>query len=303
MPTAIWGILLTMAKLAVQPKPKPRARRTTQRAAVPPELAREIEQMLQELQSIELLEEDGEPLESEWHVVQIHLLDDLVRQHLGPSNDYFCGGNMFVYYSTEQARSINAGKPAYKGPDFFVVRDVDGTKPRKSWVAWEEGGRYPDLVIELISPRTAKKDKEENLHFYAKVLRVAEYYWYDQDKGELQGYYLTDGRYEPITPNERGWLWSKILGAYLGVWEGTHSGRRYRWLRLYRADGSLVPTPEEIAEQAQRQAEQERQRAEQERQRAEQEHQRAEQERQRAEQAEAELERLRALLREKGIEV
>jgi len=260
--------------MATQSASKPRTRRRSQHAAVPPELARDIEQMLQELENLELLEEDGEPLESEWHVVQIHLLDDIVREHLGTRNDYFCGGNMFVYYSVEQARAINAGRPAYKGPDFFVVRNVDGSKPRRYWVAWEEGGRYPDLVIELISPRTAKKDKEENLVFYARVLRVPEYFWYDQDTGELRGYSLVDEHYEPLAPNEWGWLWSQILEAYMGVWEGVYKGRRYRWLRLYRADGSLVPTPHELAEQ----------------------------ERQRAEQAEAELERLRALLRERGIE-
>lgn len=277
-----------MAKTVAQPKPKPRARRTTQRAAVPPELAREIEQMLEELKNLELLEEDGEPLESDWHVMQIHLLLDVVYQHLEPRSDYFCGGNMFVYYSTEQARAVKAGKPAYKGPDFFVVWDVDGSKPRKSWVAWEEGGRYPDLVVELVSPSTAKKDKEENLRFYAEVLRVAEYFWYDPDTRELRGYRLAEGHYEPIVPNERGWLWSRELGAYFGLWEGVYRRRRYWWVRLYREDGSLVPTPAEVAEQ--------------ERQRAEQERQRAEQERQRAEQAEAELERLRTLLRERGIE-
>ncbi|MEN3001012.1 MAG: Uma2 family endonuclease [Armatimonadota bacterium] len=285
-----------MAQTVAQPKPKPRTRRTKPHAAVPPELAHDIQQLLQELQNLELLEEDGEPLESEWHVVQIHLLDDLVRQHLGPTPNYFCGGNMFVYYSTEQAQALNSGRPAYKGSDFFVVRNVDGSKSRRYWAAWEEGGRYPDLVIELISPRTAKKDKEENLRLYAEVLRVQEYFWYDQDVVELRGYRLVAGRYEGIEPNERGWLWSEVLGAYLGVWEGVYNGRRYRWLRLYGADGSLVPTPRELLEQ-------ERVRVEQERQRAEQERQRAEQERQRAEQAEAELERLRALLRERGIEV
>ncbi len=256
---------------------------------MPPEHLHELERMLQELENLELLEEDGEPLESDWHVVQIHLLDEVVHQHLGPSNDYFCSGNMFIYYSTEQARDIRAGKTAYKGPDFFVVRNVDGTKQRPYWVAWEEGGRYPDLIVELISPRTAKKDKEDNLHFYAEVLRVPEYFWYDQDKGELQGYHLTNHHYEPIVPNEKGWFWSRILGAYLGVWEGVYNGRRYRWLRLFREDGTLVPTLGELAEQ--------------ERQRAEQERQRAEQERQRAEQAEAELRRLREQLRKRGIEI
>jgi Uma2 family endonuclease len=245
--------------------------------------------MLQRLQSVELIEEDGEPLESEWHVVQIHLLDELVRQHLGDTGDYFCGGNMFVYYSLEQAEAISSGRPAYKGPDFFVVRGVDGRKARRYWVSWKEEGRYPDLVVELVSPRTAKKDKEENVRFYAEVFRVAEYFWYDQDSGELAGYHLVGGAYEPIEANEAGWLWSRVLGAYLGVWFGEYMGRRYRWLRLYGADGVLVPA---VAE-----------RFEQERQRAEQERQRAEQERQRAERAEAELERLRALLRERGVEI
>jgi hypothetical protein len=77
---------------------------------------------------------------------------------------------------------------------------------------------------------------------------------------------LRDGRYVPIEPNEQGWLWSQELGAWLGVWEGVYQGRHYPWLRLYYADGTLVPT----------QAEAERQRAEAERQRAEAERQRAE---------------------------
>jgi transposase-like protein len=40
-------------------------------------------------------------------------------------------------------------------------------------------------------------------------------------------------------------------------------GWRYRWLRFYREDGSLVPTREEIAEAERQRAEAERQRAEQ----------------------------------------
>jgi uncharacterized protein YceH (UPF0502 family) len=41
-------------------------------------------------------------------------------------------------------------------------------------------------------------------------------------------------------PDERGWLWSRVLGAYIGVWEGEVLNRRYRWLRLFDADGNLV---------------------------------------------------------------
>ncbi len=298
-----------MARTAV-PAPtqkQPRRRKTSVRGT--PQHAHELDALIQKLKHLELLEEDGEPLESQWHVMQIHLLIELTRQHLGEPTHYFCGGNMFVYYSTDQAEAVKTSKTAYKGPDFFVVRGVDGTKLRRYWVAWEEGGRYPDLVVELVSPSTAKKDKEDNLRFYAEVLRVAEYFWYDPDLEELRGYGLRGSGYEAKEADERGWLWSEVLGAYIGLWEGWYEGRVGRWLRLYGSDGRLVPTVEEVALQERARAEQERARAEQEharagqeRQRAEQERQRAEQERARAEQAEAELRRLRELLRERGIE-
>jgi hypothetical protein len=86
-------------------------------------------------------------MESDWHVVSISLLDELVRNHLGEPNHYFCGGNMFIYYSLQQAKEIEEyveaetpkRKPRFKGPDFFLVKGVDGTKPRDSWVVWERG--------------------------------------------------------------------------------------------------------------------------------------------------------------------
>ena len=243
-------------------------------------------------------------MESDWHVVQIHLLDELVRQLLEGRTDFFCGGNMFIYYSLKQARSVKRGRPLYKGPDFFVVKEVDGTKPRKYWAVWEEDGRYPDVIVELLSPTTAQKDKVENLRLYERVFRTSEYFWYDVETGELRGFRLRDGHYVPIEPNERGWLWSAELGVWLGVWEGVYQGRRYRWLRLYNADGSLVPTGREAERQR---AEAERQRAEAERRRAEEalrqleaERQRAEAERQRAEAERQRAERLAQRLRELG---
>ena len=257
-------------------KPVEQKRRQRVKVPVPP------------LPRIKLLEGDGEPLESDWHVVQIHLLDELVRQLFEGRTDFFCGGNMFIYYSLKQARSVKRGRPLYKGPDFFVVKEVDGTKPRKYWAVWEEDGRYPDVIVELLSPTTAQKDKVENLRLYERVFRTGEYFWYDVETGELRGFRLRDGHYVPIEPNERGWLWSAELGVWLGVWEGVYQGRRYRWLRLYDREGRLVPTQAELAEA-------ERQRAEAERQRAEEALRQLEAERQRAE-------RLAQRLRELGYE-
>ena len=242
-------------------------------------------------------------MESDWHVVSISLLDELVRNHLGEPNHYFCGGNMFIYYSLQQAKEIEEyveaetpkRKPRFKGPDFFLVKGVDGTKPRDSWVVWEEDGRYPDLVVEFISSSTRQKDVERNVGFYAQVFRVPEYFWFDRRSGELVGYRLTADGYVRIEPDARGWLWSAVLGAYLGVWRGSYRGRAWPWLRLWDSEGQLVLTREEreareraAREQAEAQAQQERERAEQ-----------AEA---RAQQLQAELEQLRERLRQQGIE-
>jgi Uma2 family endonuclease len=274
-----------MATPATTPKPK-RPKRAAPQADAPP-LADDIRASLEQLQQLKLYPGDGDRMESDWHVVSITLLDELVRNHLGAPKHYFCGGNMFIYYSVAQAKEVEeyveaktvARKPRFKGPDFFLVRDVDGTKPRESWVVWDEGGRYPDLVVEFISTSTRKKDVDENVKFYARVFRVPEYFWFDRRSGELVGYRLSGSSYTPIEPDARGRLWSEVLGAYLGVWRGEYRGRRFPWLRLWDKEGRLVPTTAERAarEQAEAQAQQER----------------AERER-----LQAELERLREQLRQ-----
>jgi Uma2 family endonuclease len=303
-----------------KPKRKPRAKRQDTPQPCPDPIAAS----LQQLQQLKLPSGDGDKMESDWHVVSIALLDELVRNHLGAPQNYFCGGNMFIYYSVEQAKEIEeyveaetvARKPRFKGPDFFLVKDVDGTKPRESWVVWQEDGRYPDLVVEFISPSTRRKDVNENAKFYATVFRVPEYFWFDRYRGVLRGYRLSTGGYAPIRADRRGWLWSEVLGAYVGVWKGEYRGRVFPWLRLWDKDGNLVLTRAEreareraTREQAEAQAQQERERAERERERAEQERAareqaeaQAQQERERAEQLQAELERLREMLRQQGIE-
>jgi len=222
-------------------------------------------------------------MESDWHIVSITLLDELVRNHLGTPTNYFCGGNMFIYYSIQQAKEIEQyvetetpkRKPRFKGPDFFLVKEVDGTKPRESWVVWEEDGRYPDLVVEFISTSTRKKDVDANVKFYERVFRVLEYFWFDRRVGELVGYRLVGSGYELIEPSEQGWLWSEQLGAYLGVSVGAYRGRMWSWLRLWDGDGQLVLTREEREARAEA----------------------------RAERLQAELERIREALRERGIEL
>ena len=78
------------------------------------------------LPKVELLESDGEKLETEWHRIVINLLLECLHNHLRGRNDYYANGNSFIYYSESQARNRD-----YRGPDFFFVWDVDGSYPRE----------------------------------------------------------------------------------------------------------------------------------------------------------------------------
>lgn len=260
---------------------------------------------------VHLVTDDGEPMDSPWHRSQMNLLIESILHHWQDRTDYYVGGNMFVYYSIQQAeqvvRDIQEGvHRAYRGPDFFVVKGVDGQKPRKAWVVWEEDGRYPDVIVELLSPTTFREDTVRKKEIYERIFRTPEYFWYDPESDDLVGWRLRQGRYRRIRENPRGWLWSQELGLWLGRWDGEYLGEGGRWIRFYDPTGELVLIGSEAerqrAEAALRQAETERQRAEAALRQVEIERQRAEAERQRADRLEAELARLKARLAALGLE-
>ena len=258
-----------------------------------------IEDEEYELPEIELPEEDGVPLESNWHRAQINLLIDNTKYRWPDRQDFFAGGNMFIYYSLQQARNKD-----YKGPDFFVIKGVDGSLQRRKWVAWEEDGRLPHVIVELMSPSTARQDLTSKKTLYQDVFRTAEYFAYNPESLRLYGWRLQEGGvYAEIATNPQGRIWSSELQAWIGPWSGEYLRQRDIWLRLFDESGQLIPIEAEAERQkvdAQRQrADAEQQRADAEQQRAEAERQRAETERQRAETAEAEIALLRAALAER----
>ena len=239
-----------------------------------------------EIPFIELPTEDGIPLETNWHRMEMNLLIESVHYHWRDRDDYFTGGNMFVYYSYEQVRNRD-----YRGPDFFLVKGVEGIRDRSAWIVWEEDGKYPDVIIELASPSTIDIDLGAKKALYEQIFRTPEYFCYDPTGSILDGWRLVGGRYQDITPNEQGWLWSEEMELWLGTWQGEFQRIETTWLRFYTPDGQLVLTL----------AEAEAQRAQAEAQRAQAEAQRAQAEAQRADAAEAEVARLRARLAELGV--
>jgi Uma2 family endonuclease len=190
--------------------------------------------------------DDGEPMETARHREQMSLLIDSLKRHWSQRTDYYVGGNMFVHYDLRNRKR-------FRGPDFFLVLDVED-RERKSWVVWQEEMRFPDVIIELLSDSTRHVDKGEKKTLYERVFRTEEYYLYDPFSHEFVGYHRHGARYEERTLDAQGRMYSPATGLFLAV-----RNERLRWLT---SEGEVVPSPLELADQEQHRADQERQRAE-----------------------------------------
>lgn len=116
-----------------------------------------------------LPDEDGENLETDWHRMAIDLLIDLVYWLNQGRSDYYVGGNMFIYYTVQQINGMR-----FRGPDFFYVKGVSLEPIRRKWIVMKEDGKYPDVIIELLSPTTEQEDRTTKKDIYEKVFHTYE---------------------------------------------------------------------------------------------------------------------------------
>lgn len=225
------------------------------------------------------LDSDEPQMETTLHQRALVMLQTTLDWHWRERNDYFIGANLSVYYDLDELR-----RRRFFGPDFFLVRGCS-PHPRRSWVVWQEGGRYPDLIVELLSERTAHIDRGAKRTHYQNIFRTPEYFWFDPLSLEFEGFRLGATRvYEPIAPDAAGRRFSEVMDLALGVEDDE--------LHLYDPAGRRLPSPAEAALAGMEEATAERERADAEQVRAETERQRAEAEHRRAEALAA---RLRAL--------
>lgn len=239
--------------------------------------ARELEMQMPD--TSQLLSDEPE-MESSLHYMQLLLLVTCLEWAWQDRHDFFIGANLTIYFSRQQLKNHD-----FRGPDFFLVKNTTRS-PRKSWVVWEEDGRYPDLIIELLSDSTADSDRTLKRNLYAERFHTPEYFYFSPDTLEFAGFRLDINRYQPITPSPQGWLWSEVLGMFLGIHDGE--------LRYFSLEGVLLPTPQESAQREIKKAHQEHVKAEQER-------AIAQEQLKRAELAEAKLQELQEKMRSLGI--
>jgi Uma2 family endonuclease len=238
----------------------------------------------------QLPEEDGTFVKNfQEHPQSIILTDSLgpVLQQLHPDGQYAIGQDCGIYW-----RETDPPEKGAEAPDWFYVPNVppliDG-QIRRSYVIWREF-LAPLIALEFASGDGTEERDRTPLSYseagevtkpgkwwvYERIMRIPYYGIYEITNGKLEVYNLVGGRYQTISPNERGHYPISQMGVELGLWEGSYQNQTQRWLRWWDREGNLLLTGAERAELERLHAEQERQKAEQERQRAEQERQRAE---------------------------
>jgi Uma2 family endonuclease len=157
-------------------------------------------------------ESDGQPMaETDLHRDEMFdLIQALKRRYRGVP-DVYVSGNLFFYYIKGDPRAVVA-------PDVFLVKGVE-KRPRRTYKLWEEG-RVPSLVIELTSDSTRDEDLSKKKICYER-LGVEEYFLHDpyQDYLDpaLQGFRLTNDRYQRIEPETDGSLRSLATGLLLRI--------------------------------------------------------------------------------------
>jgi Uma2 family endonuclease len=169
-------------------------------------------------------------------------LDSLFR----PRADVFVAGDL-LWYPVEGRPDIR------RAPDAMVVFGRP-KGDRGSYRQWVEAGIGPQVVFEVLSPGNTSSEMAVKFAFYERY-GVREYYLYDPDSGDMQGWQRGGGHLQAI-PQLHGWT-SPLLGVRFAR-EGGHM-----W--LYLPDGRPFLSFVEL----QMQMEHEKQRADYEAQRAE----------------------------------
>jgi Uma2 family endonuclease len=191
----------------------------------------------------QLVTSDGEPMETARHFQQMSLLIDSLEFGWQDRDDFYVGGNMFLYFCETQSRRND-----FRGPDVFVVTNTT-RRERRAWVVWEEDGQAPDVIIELLSDTTEHIDRGEKMRIYSRVLRVAEYFLFDPFSKVLEGYELDPlhASYVRKPTDDLGRLRCERLGLHLATVRGKLHGVETEWLRWLDADGNVLPTSFEAA--------------------------------------------------------
>ncbi len=187
------------------------------------------------------------------------LLTDAIApllQQLHPDSNYCIGQDSGIYW-----RITDPPERGAEAPDWFYVPNVPPTlngQMRRSYVLWQEL-IAPLIVLEFVSgDGSQERDKtpwQGKFWVYEQVIRPPFYGIYSVRQAEVEVYELIGGRYQLLPANERGHYPIFPLGIELGIWQGRYQNVELPWLRWWDAQGNLLLTGDERAEQERQQKE------------------------------------------------
>lgn len=196
-----------------------------------------------------LITEDDTPVDNRYSERQMRLLTN-------PLFESWDQGKPFEAL-TEVAIFSKPDNESVVVPDFLLSlgvepREVSEDKENRSYFIWLYG-QPPNLVIEIVSNK-AGGELDRKMERYQKI-GVAYYAVHDPfhklGKRTLRLFRLEAGRY--VECASAGWM--PEIGLGLTLWQGVFQDVEAKWLRFVDADGQLVPTGIERAEQERARAE------------------------------------------------
>ncbi|MBD2514779.1 Uma2 family endonuclease [Nostoc sp. FACHB-973] len=199
----------------------------------------------------QLVTEDDTPVDNFASAKQQRLLVSSLYSSL--QQTFLAEANVGIYYTDLQPPIV---------PDVFLSLDVRvpenwWEKQNRCYMVWRFG-KPPEVVLEIVSNKEGD-ELGKKLQIY-EHMRASYYIVYDpnQQLGEkvLRVYELRGRRY---FESEETWLEQVGLGVTL--WEGEFEGRQDTWLRWCYQDGTVLPTGDERASEAEQRASEAEQRA------------------------------------------
>jgi len=225
-------------------------------------------------------ESDGQPMAD--NTKQFRLIVT-IKENLellfAQGQDVFIAGDL-LWYPVEGDNKIR------QAPDVMVVFGRP-KGDRGSYQQWKEDNIAPQVVFEILSPGNRPQEMTRKFSFYERY-GVVEYYIYDPDELDLEGY-RRNGAYLEEIAEMRGWI-SPLLGIKFEIVEEN--------LEIYQPSGEKFLTLVELEQLRQ----QERVAKDQALAEKDQALAFGEQERLAKEQALAEVARLQQLLKDRGLD-
>lgn len=163
------------------------------------------------------------------------------------ARSFLLAANVGVFYAVRQPPLV---------PDVFLSLEVEvpqdwREKKHRTYFVWEFG-KPPDVVIEIVSNKEGN-ELGSKLNDYARM-GVAYYIVFDplQQLGNdlLRSFEQRAGRYQAMPTS-----WLEAIDIGFTLWDGIFEGKNDRWLRWCTADGIVIPTGAENADQERQRAE------------------------------------------------